>query len=226
MVNRSSSKNSVFYIALALGALVLPIRTGASDQGEAGATTQTAAQTSMAAVQAMEAKSFLHHVEVLSSDDFEGRSVGTHGGEVTEQYLVSEFRRLGLAPGNPDGGYVQAVPLSGHASVPPASVHAGGRSLDLHFRDDFVAWSYERAQHVEVKDSELVFAGYGVVAPEYGWDDFKGLDVKGKTLVVLINDPQIPDPKDPSRLDDTMFKGKAMTYYGRWTYTDEPAAAM
>jgi Zn-dependent M28 family amino/carboxypeptidase len=183
-----------------------------------------------AAVQAMEAKSFLHHIEVLSSDDFEGRSVGTHGGEVTEQYLVSEFRRLGLAPGNPgggpDGSYLQAVPLSGHTGTPRASVHAGGRTLELRPREDIVAMSFERARHVEVKASELVFAGYGVVAPEYGWDDFKGLDVKGKTLVVLVNDPQIPDPKDPSRLDDTMFKGKAMTYYGRWTYKYESAAAM
>jgi Zn-dependent M28 family amino/carboxypeptidase len=173
----------------------------------------------------MRAESFLAHVKTLSSDDFEGRSVGTHGGEVTEQYLVSEFQRLGLAPGNPDGTYLQAVPLSGHSSTPQASVRANGQTLDLRFRDDFVAWSYSRASHVEVKDSELVFVGYGVNAPEYGWDDFKGLDVKGKTLVVLINDPQIPDPKDPSRLDDTMFKGKAMTYYGRWTYKYETAAA-
>jgi len=177
------------------------------------------------ALKAMEPQSFLNHITVLASDDFEGRSVGTHGGEVTEQYLVSEFQRLGLAPGSSNGSYLQAVPLSGHVSAPTARVHRDGKSVDLHFRDDIVAWSYQRAPRIDIKNSELVFAGYGVVAPEYGWDDFKGLDVKGKTLVVLINDPQIPDPKDPSRLDDTMFKGKAMTYYGRWTYKYETAAA-
>ncbi len=190
------------------------------------ATDQTAETPTAQAIQKMKASAFLHHIKVLSSDDFEGRSVGTHGGEVTEQYLVSEFQRLGLTAGNPDGSYLQAVPLSGHTGAPTASVHAGGRSLDLHFRDDFVAWSYQRSKRVQIKESDLVFAGYGVIAPEYGWDDFKGLDVKGKTLIVLINDPQVPDPKDPTRLDDTLFKGKAMTYYGRWTYKYETAAAM
>ncbi len=205
-------------LASLLAALPLSLQAGTADN--------SANDHVAHATHAMQATSFLEHVTALSSDDFEGRSVGTHGGEMTEQYLVSEFKRLGLAPGNPDGSYLQSVPLSGHRSTPTASVRANGKSLDLTFRDDFVAWSYNRAANVQVKDSELVFAGYGVVAPEYGWDDFKGLDIKGKTLVVLINDPQIADPKDPSRLDDTMFKGKAMTYYGRWTYKYETAAAM
>ena len=74
---------------------------------------------------------------------------------------------------------------------------------------------------MHIQDSPLVFAGYGVIAPEYQWDDFKGMDLRGKTLVVLVNDPQIPDPADPTKLDESMFKGKAMTYYGRWTYKYE-----
>jgi Zn-dependent M28 family amino/carboxypeptidase len=91
--------------------------------------------------------------------------------------------------------------------------------------NDFVAVSRHVAPKVEVKDSEIVFVGYGVVAPEYGWDDFKGVDVRGKTVVMLVNDPPVRDPKDPTKLDDSMFKGKAMTYYGRWTYKYEEASA-
>ncbi len=96
--------------------------------------------------------------------------------------------------------------------------------MELRAPNDFVAFTQRIAPEVEVKDSDVVFVGYGIVAPEYGWDDFKGVDLKGKTLVFLINDPPIPDPNDPGKLDDKMFKGKAMTYYGRWTYKYEIAA--
>jgi len=179
-----------------------------------------------AASGAMRAQDFLDTVTTLSSDDFEGRSVGTHGGQKTEDWIVAQFRRIGLAPGGSDGSYLQAVPLMGHRSVPLASVHIGTQRIGLRSPEDYVAWSFERKSRVDLKDSELVFVGYGVVAPEYGWDDFKGADLRGKTLVVLINDPQIPDPQDPSRLDPSMFKGKAMTYYGRWTYKYEKAVEL
>ena len=96
--------------------------------------------------------------------------------------------------------------------------------MELHSPNDFVAFTQRITPEVEVKHSDVVFVGYGVVAPEYGWDDFKGVDVKGKTLIFLINDPPLPDPNDPSKLDDKMFKGKAMTYYGRWSYKYEIAA--
>ncbi len=102
-----------------------------------------------------------------------------------------------------------------------ATVRRGDAVETWQFPQDFVAWS----PRVEVRDSELVFVGYGVVAPEYGWDDFKGADVRGRTLVMLVGDPPIPDPADPSRLDEKMFRGRAMTYYGRWTYKYEIAAA-
>jgi Zn-dependent M28 family amino/carboxypeptidase len=101
---------------------------------------------------------------------------------------------------------------------------ATGKVETLGFADDFVAWT-KRLQPAINLDADVVFVGYGVVAPEYHWDDFKGVDVKGRILVVLINDPPVPDPKDPSRLDPNTFKGKAMTYYGRWTYKFEEAAA-
>jgi len=161
-------------------------------------------------------------IKVLSSDDFEGRAPGTHGEELTLQYLVSEFKALGLSPGNPDGTYVQKVPLSEFRAEPTALVHApGGREIAWKHPSDFVAFTVERKPRVHIRDSQMVFVGYGVIAPEYKWDDFKGMDLRGKTLVVLVNDPQIPDPADPAKLDESMFKGKAMTYYGRWTYKYE-----
>jgi len=166
-------------------------------------------------------------IKVLSSDDFEGRAPGTHGEELTLQYLVSEFKALGLSPGNPDGTYVQKVPLSEFLAKPTAVVHTPqGRDIAWKQPDHFVAFSYERKPRVHIENSPLVFAGYGVIAPEYQWDDFKGMDLRGKTLVVLVNDPQIPDPADPSKLDESMFKGKAMTYYGRWTYKYEVAVKL
>jgi Zn-dependent M28 family amino/carboxypeptidase len=169
---------------------------------------------------------FIKDIETLSSDDFEGRSVGTAGEARTVEYLTSRFRQIGLAPGNPDGSYVQAVPMSGYRSQPKATIDFGTSRMVLEFPKDFVASSYRREPEVRIRGSELVFVGYGVKAPEYDWDDFKGADLKGKTLVVLINDPQIPDPTDPSKLDPAMFKGSAMTYYGRWTYKYETAVAL
>jgi Zn-dependent M28 family amino/carboxypeptidase len=177
------------------------------------------------ALRAVDAGEFLKHIDTLASDDFEGRSVGTHGEAVTVGYLVSEFKRIGLKPGNPDGSYVQDVPLTGHTAATSASIDVHGKRMNLKFPDDFVAWSYRREPDVKVDGSELVFVGYGVKAPEYAWDDYKSADLKGKTLIMLINDPQIPDPVDPAKLDEKMFKGKAMTYYGRWTYKYEAAAA-
>ena len=100
----------------------------------------------------------------------------------------------------------------------------GGKTTTLKYPDDFVASSARLQSEVKSENSDIVFVGYGIVAPEYGWDDYKDVDVNGKTILMLINDPPIPDPKDPSKLDEKMFKGKAMTYYGRWTYKYEIAA--
>ena len=100
----------------------------------------------------------------------------------------------------------------------------GGNVMQLKFPDNFVASSARLQENINVPKSDIVFVGYGIVAPEYGWDDYKGIDVRGKTILMLINDPPIPDPKDPSKLDDKMFKGRAMTYYGRWSYKYEIAA--
>jgi len=171
----------------------------------------------------------LDHIKVLSSDEFEGRGPGTLGEEKTVAYLIEQFKAAGATPGHPNGDWVQNVPLVGIRSTPSWGFEGCASALKLNAPDEYVAWTTQVKPQVEIKASDLVFVGYGVVAPEYGWDDYKGLDVKGKTLVMLINDPAIADPKDASKLDGqldkNMFKGRAMTYYGRWTYKYEIAAA-
>jgi Zn-dependent M28 family amino/carboxypeptidase len=169
-------------------------------------------------------RDLLDHIRVLASDEFEGRAPGSKGEELTVDYLSGQFRKLGLKPGNPDGSYIQKVPLVGITGQPKATFTTNGKTLELKFPQDYLASSPRFVPEISVKGSDVVFVGYGVVAPEYGWDDYKGVDVGGKTIVMLINDPAIPDPQDPSRLDEKMFKGKAMTYYGRWTYKYEIAS--
>src|SRR6201993_62549 len=166
----------------------------------------------------------LAHIKVLASDEFEGRAPGSKGEDLSVKYITDQFKKIGLKPGNPDGTYTQEVPLAGIKSEPRMSFVIGDKTMDLKFPDDFVASSARLQPEIRVEKSDLVFVGYGIVAPEYGWDDYKNVDVKGRTLLMLIGDPPIPDPKDPSKLDDNMFKGKAMTYYGRWTYKYEIAA--
>ncbi|MGQ0563197.1 MAG: M28 family peptidase [Gemmatimonadota bacterium] len=176
------------------------------------------------ALASITARQILEHTRVLSSDEFEGRAPGTRGEELTVAYLTEQLRRMGLQPGNPDGTYVQNVPLVGFTGRPTTTLTAGGRTMTPAFPSEYVAVSRHFVPEVDVASSDIVFVGYGVVAPEYGWDDYKGLDVRGKTLLMLINDPAVPDPNDPSKLDPDMFKGNAMTYYGRWTYKYEIAS--
>jgi Zn-dependent M28 family amino/carboxypeptidase len=165
----------------------------------------------------------LQHTKALSTDEFEGRGPGTKGEDLAIKYLTEQFQKFGLKPGNPDGTYVQNVPLTGFTAQATASFTAGTKTIDLKFPEDYVAVSRRLVPESKVENSDVVFVGYGVVAPEYQWDDYKGVDIRGKTIVMLINDPAIPDPNDPNKLDDKMFKGKAMTYFGRWTYKYEIA---
>jgi Zn-dependent M28 family amino/carboxypeptidase len=167
----------------------------------------------------------LEHIKVLASDEYDGRGPGTPGEEKTVAYLAGQFQKMGLKPGNPDGSFFQTVPLVGfQAKQVSGSFQAANKAVPLSFPNDFVAVSRRMAEEVKVVDSDVVFVGYGVVAPEYGWDDYKGLDVRGKTLIMLVNDPAVPDPSDPSKLDKAAFRGPAMTYYGRWTYKYEIAS--
>jgi Zn-dependent M28 family amino/carboxypeptidase len=167
----------------------------------------------------------LAHTKMLSSDEFEGRAPGTKGEQLSVEYLTDQFKKVGLKPGNTDGTYIQKVPLVGITPTPaPLVLKKGSRRQTLKWKDDVVAWTKHVAETASLDDSELVFVGYGVVAPEFSWDDYKGLDVKGKTLVMLVNDPPVPDPANASELDPKTFGGKAMTYYGRWTYKYEIGA--
>jgi Zn-dependent M28 family amino/carboxypeptidase len=168
----------------------------------------------------------LQDIKVLSSDKFQGRKPGSPGEEMTVNYLETQFREMNLKPGNPDGSYVQKVPLVGitGAEAKPLTFTKGSQSLTLKWHDEVVAWTKHVADSASIANSDVVFAGYGVEAPEYKWDDFKGMDVKGKTIVVLVNDPPVPDPSNPSKLDPKTFGGNAMTYYGRWTYKFEEGA--
>jgi Zn-dependent M28 family amino/carboxypeptidase len=181
-------------------------------------------QPPQAALESITSADILQHVRVLSSDEYEGRGPGTKGEELTVQYLTSQFQRLGLKPGNPDGTYVQNVPLVGFTGQPTLTLTAGSTTIPMAVLTDYVAVSRHFVPRVDVDNSDIVFVGYGVVAPEYGWDDYKGVDVRGKTILMLINDPAVPDPNDPSKLDPNLFKGNAMTYYGRWTYKYEIAS--
>ncbi|WP_316768112.1 M28 family metallopeptidase [Pedobacter frigiditerrae] len=174
--------------------------------------------TDSVALQAINDTAFSKHIAILASDDFEGRKPFTEGETKTINYLEAEFKKLGLKPGNGES-YFQDVPMVDIKSTPSDLViktNAGLGVKSLKFLDDFVGASRHVTEQVKIENSEMVFAGYGIVAPEYKWNDYEGLDVKGKTVVVMVNDPGFTD--------STLFKGKTMTYYGRWTYKFEEAA--
>jgi Zn-dependent M28 family amino/carboxypeptidase len=184
------------------------------------------AKLPLASFPKIDAAAILAHTKALSADEFEGRFPGSAGEEKTVNYITGEFQKIGLKPGNTDGTYVQKVPLIGitGAEARPLAIAGSKGRTTLKWKDDVVAWTKHVADGASIADSEMVFVGYGVVAPEYNWDDFKGVDLKGKTMVVLVNDPQVPDSSDPKKLDPKTFNGNAMTYYGRWTYKYEEAA--
>ena len=161
----------------------------------------------------------LEHVKVLGSDEFEGRSPSSPGEDKTVKYLEAEFKKVGANPGNGDS-YFQEVPLVEITADPKAilEVTGGTEPMTFSYGDEFVGWTLQAQEKVSLEDSELVFVGYGIVAPEHNWDDYEGVDVKGKTVVTLVNDPGFTT-EDPA-----LFSGRAMTYYGRWTYKYEEAA--
>ena len=159
------------------------------------------------------------HIEILASDEFEGRGPGSAGGEKTKLYLKEEFKKMGLP--SIRGDYYLEVPLSKMTvdlNSSFLSISKNDKARILEAGPETVYWTKRVVEGISVRASKLVFVGYGIVAPEYGWNDYKNLDVKGKTAVMLINDPGFwtEDPK--------LFNGKSMTYYGRWTYKFEEAA--
>jgi Zn-dependent M28 family amino/carboxypeptidase len=168
----------------------------------------------------------LEHIQTLASDEFEGRLPGSVGEAKSIAYITEQFKAIGLEPGNPDGSYLQDVPLVGIEGKASMSLTAGAQPVAMQVQRDFVASTARVTPRISITNSPLVFVGYGVQAKEYNWDDYKGLDAHGKTLVMLINDPPVADPQHPDQLDPTVFKGKAMTYYGRWTYKYEIASRL
>ena len=186
----------------------------------------TAQERAGMASQQITAEQIGKHIAVLASDAFEGRKPGTAGEDATVNYIAGQFKAMGLAPGSQQGSYFQTVQLMGIRGETRVSLKVRGQELRMLGGEDFVAGSSRFLPDVDVKESPLVFVGYGVQAPEYGWDDYKNLDVRGKTLVMLVNDPPVPDATRPGQLDPAMFKGRGMTYYGRWTYKYEIASKL
>ncbi len=170
------------------------------------------------AAQAISEDAYRQWVSTLASDEFEGRGPGTPGGERTVEYLERQFLELGLQPA--DGvSFRQQVGLVEITATDPTLAFAKGKGgMQLAFGDDMVIGTRRVVDQVSVKDSEVVFVGYGIVAPEYGWNDYAGVDMRGKTALILVNDPGFKTG------DLQLFRGKAMTYYGRWTYKFEEAA--
>src|SRR5262249_22379975 len=151
----------------------------------------------------IDTQAVLTDIKKLSSDEFEGRGPGTKGETLTVQYLTDQFKAAGAEPGNPDGSWMQTVPLVGITphDYSPLVIKKGGQTLTFNEHDDVVTHSQRVTDDVVLANSEMVFVGYGVQAPEFQWDDFKGVSVKGKTIVVLVNDPPVPDPANPKALD-------------------------
>lgn len=153
----------------------------------------------------------LRHIKVLASDEFAGRGPGTAGEEKTVAYLIDQAKSMGLQPGNPDGTYIQKVPLwgvrsKGTLAITGATLNAG---------EDYLTYSLQPKAAVSIKDSPIVFVGYGVTAPQYQWDDYRGIDAKGKTVVMLSGDPPVMDPKDPTKFDEKIFNGVGLSVFGR-----------
>jgi Zn-dependent M28 family amino/carboxypeptidase len=174
--------------------------------------------TAFAAMETIDPEHIRWHVRFLSHDLLEGRGTGQRGGDIAAEYIATQFAEYGLKPAGDNGSYLQKVPLVGITTLPETQfslLPKQGASMNLKPLDEYVAYDQTQQAQSEV-DADIVYVGYGIEAPEYNWDDYKGVDVRGKVLLMLVNEPPSDDPK--------FFKGKALTYYGRWTYKYEEAA--
>jgi len=219
-----TARSSVFVCMLAITSLGMWAAEAAPGPDPAPAAAKREAVSvrlpaaAFAAMETINPEHIRWHVRFLSHDLLEGRGTGQRGGDIAAEYIATQFAEYGLKPAGDNGGYLQKVPLVGVTSMPQttfALVPARGGATNLKFLDEYVA--YDQTQQAESDvDAEIVYVGYGIAAPEYNWDDYKGVDVRGKVLLMLVNEPPSDDPK--------FFKGKALTYYGRWTYKYEEAA--
>jgi len=192
---------------------------GENETGGSDTQKSAAAATTASAAYKITSDSLRAHIKILASDEFGGRAPGTVGEELTVQYISKVFKDAGLKPGNGDS-YIQQVPLVSIETLdqPKLLISKDGNTFDLAYRTDMVIWTRREQEATEVHDSELVFVGYGITAPERGWDDYAGIDVTGKTVVMLVNDPGY------ATQNPALFGGNAMTYYGRWDYKFDEAA--
>lgn len=189
---------------LALALLLAPVAGSA----------QTVATAATKLARAVSADGYRAHLEFLADDALEGRAPATRGGDLAAKYIASQFRRLGLEPAGDSGRYMHNVPIIALTPDPTVAI-TGASPTGLSYRDDYVLWSMRNEGKVTTTGG-AVFAGHGIVAPEWGWDDYAGLDVKGKIVFVMVNDPGLHNP--------AIFRGSILTYYGRWTYKIEEAA--
>jgi Zn-dependent M28 family amino/carboxypeptidase len=206
---------------LAAGLLLIAgstsIRPASAGPSDAGARLGFAPDV-QAAMASIDPERIRAHVKFLADDLLEGRGTGTRGGDIAARYIASQFELYGLKPAGDDGGYLQRVDFKGVQTLPATSASllpAQGAPIDLKLGEDYVVNNQTQTEGVDV-DAPIVFVGYGIEAPEYRWNDFKGVDVRGKVVLVIVNEPPSSDPK--------FFAGEAMTYYGRWTYKFEEAA--
>ncbi|WP_240635122.1 M28 family metallopeptidase [Lysobacter enzymogenes] len=223
------SRNSPLFAATSLVVATLALSACKQTPADGAATAQPASDPAAPAAAApagdhafdaaINAADFAQHVKVLASDEFEGRAPGSAGEDKTVRYLEAQFKRLGLKPGNGDS-YFQTVPMVETTADEGTTLKldAKGQTRELKFGADMVVGTRTGQPEVKVEASDLVFVGYGVNAPEQQWNDYAGVDVKGKTVVMFVNDPGFHGQ------DATLFEGKRMTYYGRWTYKFEEAA--
>jgi Zn-dependent M28 family amino/carboxypeptidase len=211
-------RKSVFAWLIAAVSLFVCAESGAGGSKGAKAVSVRLPGPAFNALETITPEHIRWHVRYLSHDLLEGRGTGQRGGDIAAEYIATQFAEYGLKPDGDAGSYMQKVPLVGITTLPETQfslVPKQGGVMNLKALDEYVA--YDRTQQPESNiDADIVFVGYGIEAPEYNWDDYKGVDVRGKVLLMLVNEP----PSDDSKF----FKGKALTYYGRWTYKYEEAA--
>jgi len=212
MGTRISALILLFFIGCASFAQRAPKATRSSD------TLDHLPANAIVAMQKIDPEHIRAHVRFLSDDLLEGRGTGQRGGDLAAEYIATQFALDGLKPAGDNGTYMQKVPLVGITPLPETTFSLApekGSAIDLKPLEDYVAYDQSQQPRSDI-DAEIVFVGYGIEAPEYKWDDYKGTDVRGKVLLMLVNEPSSDDPN--------FFKGKALTYYGRWTYKYEEAA--
>ena len=213
-------RKSLLVVVIAMTfSTTLAAQTKGKDAQPTATTTNAAVPPAAAgAVKSISKERIREHIRFLSHDLLEGRGTGQRGGDIAAEYIATQFALSGLKPMGANGSYMQKVPLVGVTTMPESTftlVPAKGAPMKLAFKDEWVAYNETLSDKADI-NADIVWVGFGITAPEYQWDDFKGMDVRGKVLLMLVSEPASEEEK--------FFKGKALTYYGRWTYKYENAA--